>query len=331
MTETSVVICTWTEDRWNQLAAAVASVQAQTEPASELIVVVDHNAPLYERVRREHPGVVAVQSSEPRGAAGSKNSGIAHARGEFVAFLDDDAAAEPDWLARLREPFADPRVLGVGGTAAPVWESTETRWFPPEFNWIVGCSYAGLPRGSASVRNVFGCNMAFRAETLRSLGGFRHELGRVCADPLGCEETEFCIRLVQRWPGSLLMHEPRARVRHQVPAARSTWRYFRQRCYAEGISKAHVIRLVGARSGLESERRFAASVLPAAALRALAEGLRRRDGAALARSGAIVAGLTITTAGFLTGAATGRLSRRSGPRQATAPSLPGGLQRPERS
>jgi len=243
------------------------------------------------------------------------------ARGELIAFLDDDAEAEPGWLAALCEPYDDPRVLGVGGAILPRWEHADTRWFPAEFNWVVGCSYAGLPQRPAPVRNLIGCNMSFRAEPLRALGGFRHEIGRVGTRPLGCEETELCIRLAQRWPGSLLIHQPRAVVRHHVPAGRTSWRYFRSRCYAEGLSKARVTRLVGARAGLASERRHAAAVLPAATLRALSAGVLG-DPAGFARAGAIVAGFTITTAGYLVGAAAERLAQRGRPEPLGTVSLP---------
>ncbi len=321
MHDISVVICTYSFERWDELAAAVASAQAQLPAPRDVIVVVDHNAALYERVCRELPGVVAIPNGEQRGLSGARNSGIAMARGELIAFLDDDAAAEPGWLAALSEPYEDPRVLGVGGTILPRWEQADARWFPAEFNWVVGCSYAGLPRRPAPVRNLIGCNMSFRAEPLRALGGFRHEIGRVGTRPLGCEETELCIRLAQRWPGSLLIHQPRAVVRHHVPAERTSWRYFRRRCYAEGLSKARVTRLVGAQAGLASERRHAAAVLPAATLRALSDGVQG-DPAGFARAGAIVAGLTITTAGYLAGAAAERLAQRGRPEPLGTVSLP---------
>lgn len=321
MHDASVVICTYSAERWEQLLAAVRSALTQAPAAREVIVVVDHNDALLDRVYRELPQVVTVANSEQRGLSGARNSGIAVARGELIAFLDDDAEAEPGWLAALGEPYSSPGVLGVGGAILPRWEQAGARWFPDEFNWVVGCSYAGLPRRPAPVRNLIGCNMSFRAEPLRALGGFRHEIGRVGTRPLGCEETELCIRLAQRWPGSLLIHQPRAVVRHHVPAERTSWRYFRRRCYAEGLSKARVTRLVGAQDGLASERRHAAAVLPAATLRALSDGVQG-DAAGFARAGAIVAGLTITTAGYLAGATAARLARERRPEPAGSVALP---------
>lgn len=130
-------------------------------------------------------------------------------------------------------------------------------------------------------------------------GGFRSDLGRIGTSPFGCEETELCLRLTAGHPGSELRYEPAAVVRQHVPRARTTWRYFSSRCYAEGRSKAVVARYAGTRSALSSERRYVRRTLPAAVLRALG---RRRVRAA----GALGAGACLAAAGY----ATGRLARR---------------------
>src|SRR2546428_7386689 len=111
----SVVICTYTEKRWNELIAAVESIQRQSIPSYEIIVVIDHNTKLFERVRAHIPGIAVIESSEPKGLSGARNSGIAQSRGAFIAFLDDDAIAESDWLERLAHCCQDPQVLGAGG------------------------------------------------------------------------------------------------------------------------------------------------------------------------------------------------------------------------
>ncbi len=311
----SVVIRTYTEARWDYLVAAVRSVERQTRPPDEIVIVVDHNPALAARVRDAlspraiepmgagtRPEVVAVENLEAVGLSGAGNSGVRAARGEILVFIDDDATAAPDWLEQLERGYRDPRVMGVGGAILPVWESGRPGWFPDEFAWVVGCSYRGLPEVEASVRNLIGCNMSFRRAAFQAAGGFRGAesgIGRVGALPMGCEETEFAIRLRQQSPDGILLHRPRAQVFHQVPAKRTSWRYFLSRCYFEGRSKARVAQLVGSRDGLQSERAHVLRTLPrgvAAGVRDFAVG---RDAGGLAKAAAIVVGLTWTTAGYL--------------------------------
>ncbi len=292
----SVVICAYTERRWADLEAAIASVRAQAHQPDEIIVVVDHNATLLERVGAAYPGVRAVANSRERGLGGARNSGVVAATGAIVTFLDDDALATSDWLAQLLAGYADPRVLGVGGLTEPAWEGGRPRWFPAEFNWVIGCTHRGMPEQATVVRNLHGCNMSYRRELFDAVGGFR--LG------YGCDETEFCIRLGQRRRDGMLLHQPLARAYHRVPAERGRWRYFQTRCFFEGRSKAVVAWLVGGKDGLAAERAHTMRTLPTGVLRALADVAVRRDPSGLARAAAIVAGFAITTAGYLSGCRT---------------------------
>ena len=103
--DVSVVICAYTEDRWDDLVAAVESVQRQSVPPLEVIVVIDHNPDLLERVRAHIPSVVAVENREQRGLSGARNSGIAVAQGVVVPYpLQHQPASsvrsECQWLCR---------------------------------------------------------------------------------------------------------------------------------------------------------------------------------------------------------------------------------------
>jgi glycosyltransferase involved in cell wall biosynthesis len=305
----SVIICAYTEDRWNDLVAAVQSVRAQSSPAHEIIVVIDHNPRLLERVRSEIPGIVVVDNSEPRGLSGARNSGLAVSRGDVIAFMDEDAAAARDWLQRLMSGYENPDVMGVGGAIEPVWVSGRPRWFPSEFDWVVGCTYKGMPTTSAPVRNLIGCNMSFRREAFEAVGGFRSGIGRVGTRPVGCEETELCIRARQHWPEKTFLYDPEARVYHRVPPTRVGWSYFRSRCYSEGLSKALVSQFVGADDGLASERTYTFRTLPSGVLRNLADVVRG-DPAGPLRAGAITSGLAITTVGYAVGLASRKLAER---------------------
>jgi GT2 family glycosyltransferase len=295
----SVITCAYTDQRWDALVDAVASVHAQDPPPHEVVVVIDHNDDLLLRASRELVGAQVVANEENRGLSGARNTGVRHATGEIIVFLDDDARARPGWLQALTRAFADPAVIGAGGVALPVWESSAPAWIPPEFLWVVGCSYRGLPLTSAEIRNPIGANMAFRRSVLERVGGFTNGIGRVGRTPLGCEETELSIR-ARVATGGRIVQTLDAEVEHRVSPDRTRWRYFRRRCWAEGRSKAVVARSVGHGAALERERSYVLRTLPGGIVRGLADTFRG-DRSGVARSGTIVAGSMITAASYLLG------------------------------
>jgi glucosyl-dolichyl phosphate glucuronosyltransferase len=298
--DVSVVVCAYTEQRWDPLVAGIEALFAQTLTPAQVVLSVDHNDELRRRARDAFPGVDVVANDQEPGLSGARNTGMRHANGEIVAFLDDDARPEPTWLEALAAAFDDPAVVGAGGVAVPEWvEGGRPTWLPAEMYWVVGCSYTGLPTDVAEIRNPIGANMAFRSEALRAAGGFVEGIGRVGTVPLGCEETELAIR-IRRLTGHVILHLPDARVSHRVTASRVTWRYFVSRCWSEGLSKALVARHAGSDAALASERAYAARTLPAGVARAIRDAARG-DAAGLARAAAITAGLGITTTGYMRG------------------------------
>lgn len=303
--DVSVVVCTYTLDRLPQLHAAISSIATQTTKPREIIVVVDHNPALFELLGAQIGSTCRLVENEGRrGLSDARNSGVMAADGSIVAFVDDDARAEPDWLAMLVRHYQDPNVIGVGGAAMPVWAANRPSWFPGEFDWVVGCTYLGMPRKLAQVRNLLGCNMSFRRSAFE-IPGFDARIGRVDTRPVGCEETEFCIRVTRAFPGTALLYEPAAVVWHSVTVERAKWRYFIARCYSEGQSKAQMSRIVGSDAGLASERRHALVTLPSGVLRAVAEAVRRRRSAPVVRAAAIIVGLMTTAVGYVSGSMLG--------------------------
>jgi glycosyltransferase involved in cell wall biosynthesis len=296
----SVVISAYTEERWADLCAAVRSVAEQPVADVETIVVVDHNPALLARVARDLDGVRAVENVHPRGLSGARNSGIEATSGEILVFLDDDAAAQPGWLERLLAPYTAPGVVAVGGRIEPAWDTARPAWFPPEFDWVVGCTYEGVPPRQAPVRNMIGANMSFRREAFDAVGGFPDGIGRVGTVPVGCEETELCIRVRNRMPSREILYTPEAVVAHRVPDTRASVRYFLSRCLAEGRSKALVARIAGQGDALETERAYVTRILPLGVGRGLRDAARG-DLGGLRRAAMIVAGVLTTAGGYALG------------------------------
>ncbi|MGN8050894.1 glycosyltransferase family 2 protein [Curtobacterium sp. 22159] len=297
MTSVAVVICAYTQQRWGDLQDSVESAVRQPE-SPEVVVVIDHEPELFARATARWPGLHVVENTEERGLSGARNTGVALTDADVVAFLDDDATADEDWLGHLLAALDDPDVVGVGGRATPSWpDATGAGPYPDELLWIVGCSYRGLPETPGDVRNVIGSSMAFRRGAILLAGGFRSGIGRVGNQPLGCEETEMCIRIAQARPGARIRHEPRSNVSHRVSPDRVTMRYLRRRSYYEGISKAVLSRRVGATASLSSERTYLTEVLPGAVAREL-RGIGRGGGR---RAWAIVVSIASTVTGYAVG------------------------------
>ncbi|MGL4304555.1 MAG: glycosyltransferase, partial [Mycobacteriaceae bacterium] len=271
------------------------------------VMVIDYNQELFSRCVEQFQyldqgSVSVVKNVHKQGLSGARNTGINCATKEIVAFVDDDAVIDKDWVELLRAHYSNQLVAGVGGYAEPVWPVDRPMWIPEEFDWVVGCSHRGLPTGLTQVRNFIGCNMSFRREILSSVGGFSTEIGRVGTKPLGCEETEVCIRITAWYPELALLFDPKIRVKHSVTSNRTTLKYFLDRCFSEGISKRQVALMVGAHSALESERAYVRKILPRGIIRELSSFLRQKKSektlSGFQRAAAILIGLMATASGY---------------------------------
>ena len=282
----AVVICAHSEVRWDDLVAAVESVKQQTYRPAEIVLVIDHNPTLQRRSANELPGVTVVPNDNEEGLPGARNAGAAAASSEIVAFIDDDAVADRNWLAALVAPYADPHVLGVGGQVVPIWQTRRPNWFPAEFDWVVGCSYHGMPAERTRVRNFSGASVSLRRRPLVESGGF--------------DETEICARLQRRYLDGVYLYEPKALVRRHVPCSRSTWSYYRSRCYTEGLSKAAVRDLAGPEWTMSSEKSSLRSIIPRAIGRNLVKALRGEP-SGLAGVMALTGGVFINGIGYTVG------------------------------
>ena len=142
-----------------------------------------------------------------------------------MAFLDDDAQAADGWLAALVAPYDDPDVVATGGRIRPAFDDGRPGWLPEELDWIVGCTYRGMPERRADVRNAIGAGMSVRRDVLELVGGStrRSAAGVRCRS--GAREQALCIRARRSIPGARVVYEPAAVVAHRVPRGRSSIRY----------------------------------------------------------------------------------------------------------
>lgn len=298
-----VIICAYTERRWDLLVRAVESVRAQDVP-NHLVLVIDHNDDLLARARDRWPGgpddPTVIPNRHEQGLSGARNTGVEAVDADAIAFLDDDAAAHDGWLRELVAPLAVDGVGISGGRVRPDWDGEAPGWFPDEFLWVVGCSYVGQPTEEAEIRNPIGASMAVHRDVFRAVGGFHHGVGRVGTLPMGCEETELAIRA--RTAGFSTRYRPSSVIEHFVSADRHSAKYLLRRCLAEGRSKAIVAALSDNDVALSAERSYVSRTLPAGVLRRSRRALtgpRRSD--ALAAIAMMAAGVAAAAVGFVQG------------------------------
>jgi GT2 family glycosyltransferase len=300
-TRPSVVICCYTEKRWSLLIDAISSCLMQEAPQFEVVVVVDHNERLYQRLVQEYaddesrapgrPPVLVKENVFDSGLSGARNSGVNAASGDIICFLVDDATATDSWLRELIRPFAGvTRVVATGGWIAPRLERPLPDWLPRTYFWVFGFSYEGLPPDGAVLRNPIGASMAVRKDSFLAVAGFSSAIGRTASRPAGCEGTEVGIKLSAL--GGVILHARRSVVSHYVPAERVGFRYFARHCFEERRSTAAVCSMGLAPSALASERRHMLRLLGPKAWKAESPGLSAR------RLGASVTGAALAAEGY---------------------------------
>jgi glycosyltransferase involved in cell wall biosynthesis len=198
------------------------------------------------------------------GLSQSRNLGAQVARGEIVAFIDDDAVAPDDWIEEIVKVFVQyPDAIGVAGAAQPLWQDASMDWFPEEFFWIISCpvpAWTGVSRVQ-EVRNAWGVNMAFRKEALEVVRfsetfGVSNR-GRADSVKLGLsgDDTEFSVHL-RHVTGRPILFNPDCQVLHRVPRQRLSTRFIRRRAFWEGYTKATIVHVLRAREDVAGRFRF---------------------------------------------------------------------------
>lgn len=236
----TVVVCT--HNRPRDLERCLEAL-ARLDDEPEIIVVDSASRPPCEEVVARYTPVVPnlryVREEAP-GLSRARNSGVAHATGRIVAFVDDDAAPRPDWSMRVVAAFADPSVGCVGGACAPAFEAAaeRPRWLSDRL-----LKFAGITRFGSEAREArssaewpFGANIAFRAEVLRAERPFPEELGR-CGTTLMSGEEWAVVEAVRRG-GWKIWLEPRAVVDHAVHPERCRSSYYWRRSWWAGVTRS---------------------------------------------------------------------------------------------
>jgi O-antigen biosynthesis protein len=205
----SVVVCSYNGAR--TITDCLEGLARLEYPDYEVIVVDDGSTDATAAIAHRYG--FRVISTPNRGLSSARNTGLAHATGEIVAYIDDDAWPDPHWLTFLAETFTTTAHAGAGGPNLP----------PPGDGFVAAC-VAASPGGPMHVlvsdteaEHVPGCNMAFRREALEAIGGFDPRF-RTAGD-----DVDVCWRIQQA--GGTLGFSPAAVVwHHRRNSVRAYWR-----------------------------------------------------------------------------------------------------------
>ncbi|SFS68492.1 glucosyl-dolichyl phosphate glucuronosyltransferase [Halostagnicola kamekurae] len=235
----SVVICTYAMERYGVFSECVESVLAQRYDPLETVLVVDGNDDVLERVENDfgdREGVVVHCNDENRGISYSRTKGAELADGEVVAFIDDDAVAEPDWIDELVRVYEQTDANAVGGHVAADWVTEKPDFFPAEFYWLVGCDERGMGEHMEELRNTYGSNISYRRDVFLNVGGYDQNTGRKGDRHIQAHEAPVCIRIANKY-GTGVIYNTDAVVHHKLFDYRGEFRWLVFRSFWQGYSK----------------------------------------------------------------------------------------------
>jgi glycosyltransferase involved in cell wall biosynthesis len=230
----TVILCTY--NRCQTLARTLDSVATSTLPNSVEweVLVVDNNSSdqtheVVDDFCRRYPGRFRYLFERRQGKSYALNTGIREARGEVLAFTDDDVTVEPEWLQHLTAALGRAaQWAGAGGRILPAQTFVQPRWMSLEEPYSLGGALCGLFDFGDDPRKLdrapYGANMAFRKDMFEKYGGFRTDLGPPPGGEMQGEDGEFGLRLMAA--GERLRYEPWAIVHHPVSMDRLKKEYF---------------------------------------------------------------------------------------------------------
>ena len=237
----SVILCT--HNRARTLATALESVAAQSisESVGWDVVVVDNNSSdetrqVTEDFQRRYPHRFRYFFEKQQGISHARNRGIREARGEILAFMDDDETAAPNWLQNLTANLHNGEWSGAGGRILSQWNCDRPKWLSDQSAFTLAPLAVfdlGIKDGPLT-ETPFGANMAFRREVFNTCGGFRTDLGRVGKGMLSGEDSELARRVIAA--GRRLRYEPSAVTYHPVEEFRVHRKYFLEWWFNKGRS-----------------------------------------------------------------------------------------------
>ncbi|MBN2106682.1 MAG: glycosyltransferase family 2 protein [Deltaproteobacteria bacterium] len=241
----SVIICTY--NRAGMLRGCVESLIQQTLPGDLYeVIIVDNNSDdetndMAQRYASSHQNIRLVHE-QAQGLSHARNRGWKEARGKYIAYIDDDARAAPEWCAFIVHAFetVNPQPAAVGGEILPLYDSPPPPWFSDDFERHTWGNDKGFLRLSGAKMGFSGSNMTLRRDLFEKFGGFSTSLGMAGGKIGVAEESEFFARVYEHEP--LFWYDPAIQVFHHVPLKNMSIVYRLTRAFKSGQTIARIDR-----------------------------------------------------------------------------------------
>ncbi len=237
---TSISICTHNGEK--TLSQCLESLNKQTYQKNKVEILVIDNASTDSTKNIAQDFIKKSKFKcryifEPKlGLSVARNRGIKEARGEIVAFIDDDATADKGWLKNLSRCFKNGDIWAVGGRVKPKFEIEPPDWLPLKYLSVL--TICNLGPKIKEVPHIVGTNMAFMRGIFQQVGLFRTDLGRKGNNLLSGEELDLCERITKA--SGKIIYNPKVVVYHLVSRERLNKKYFCKRLLMEGFSWARI-------------------------------------------------------------------------------------------
>ena len=238
----SVVLCTLNRDYYLKSALQSLVDQTLSRENFEILVIDNGSVDKTKEVATQEFSFLGniFYIYEPQtGLNYARNTGLKQSRGKYIAYLDDDAIASPQWLENILNVFQNspPNVGCVGGKIDPLWESDRPEWLSDNLlGYLAILDISPIPIVLSKGEFLYGVNFAFNKNILQSIGGFEAGLDRQGKNLLS--NGDIMVQKHIQDQGYVCFYDPQISVQHQIQASRLQPEWFYQRAYWQGISDA---------------------------------------------------------------------------------------------
>ncbi len=178
----SIIVTSYSSERLDDIRDLFESFKLQSDPDFEVVYITERDDYLREYVsklmKESNINGKVVHNTGPRGLSEARNLGIVKAKGDLIAFVDDDVVLDPQWTMEVKDAFGSlANIAGATGPAFPKKNGEQANWVPVQFDWLIGSTRWFQSEKSVEIRNCWGMNMCFDREAMERTGPFSTQTG----------------------------------------------------------------------------------------------------------------------------------------------------------